>query len=113
MRSTVAGGGPGSHPPPEVTGSGAGVRARLIPCRLRNVVVEQKRERMSISADLQASPSVGSDDDAPPKPRSRWLIAPVLLAAIGMFFAYRRMAWAHPINADGASNALQAWDMWH
>jgi hypothetical protein len=74
---------------------------------------------MSISSDLQASQSVGSDDGAPPPSRSAsrwrraWIAAATALAAIGLFFAYRRMAWAHPINADGASNALQAWDMWH
>ena len=72
---------------------------------------------MSISADVHQS--VGTDDDAPPRPRSAsrwrriWLSAAVALAAVGLFFAYRRMAWAHPINADGASNALQAWDLWH
>ncbi|GAA0706351.1 hypothetical protein Drose_03685 [Dactylosporangium roseum] len=34
-------------------------------------------------------------------------------AAVGLFFAYLRMARAFPINGDGASNALQAWDMFH
>ncbi|HTJ32392.1 MAG TPA: hypothetical protein VL738_04120 [Dactylosporangium sp.] len=35
------------------------------------------------------------------------------VAAVGLFLAYLRMAWAFPINGDGASNALQAWDMFH
>ena len=70
---------------------------------------------MSISTEAQTSQT----DDAPPRPRSAarwrriWLAAAIALAAVGMFFAYRRMAWAHPINADGASNSLQAWDLWH
>jgi hypothetical protein len=34
-------------------------------------------------------------------------------AAAGLFLAYLRMARAFPINGDGASNALQAWDMFH
>ena len=37
----------------------------------------------------------------------------VVVAAVGLFFAYLRMAYAFPINSDGASNALQAWDMFH
>ncbi|MGI5247156.1 hypothetical protein [Dactylosporangium sp. CA-139066] len=36
-----------------------------------------------------------------------------VVAAVGLFLAYLRMAWAFPINGDGASNALQAWDMFH
>ncbi|WP_432834895.1 hypothetical protein [Dactylosporangium sp. CA-092794] len=35
------------------------------------------------------------------------------LAAVGLFLAYLRMARAVPVNADGASNALQAWDIFH
>ena len=35
------------------------------------------------------------------------------LAAAGLFLAYLRMARAFPINGDGGSNALQAWDMFH
>lgn len=36
-----------------------------------------------------------------------------VVAAVGLFAAYLRMARAFPINGDGASNALQAWDMFH
>ncbi|MEV8513202.1 hypothetical protein [Dactylosporangium sp. NPDC051484] len=36
-----------------------------------------------------------------------------VVAAVGLFLAYLRMARAFPINGDGASNALQAWDMFH
>jgi hypothetical protein len=35
------------------------------------------------------------------------------IAVVGAFLAYLRMARAFPINGDGASNALQAWDMFH
>ncbi|MET7427013.1 hypothetical protein [Dactylosporangium sp. NPDC005555] len=37
----------------------------------------------------------------------------IAVAAVGLFFAYLRMAFAFPINADGASNAMQAHDMFH
>jgi hypothetical protein len=40
-------------------------------------------------------------------------VVTVAAAAVGLFIAYLRMARAFPINADGASNALQAWDMFH
>ncbi|WP_433083184.1 hypothetical protein ACQP1P_03945 [Dactylosporangium sp. CA-052675] len=40
-----------------------------------------------------------------------------VVVAVGLFIglcaAYLRMARAFPINGDGASNALQAWDMFH
>ena len=39
--------------------------------------------------------------------------AAVGLAAVGLFLAYLRMARAVPINADGGSNALQAYDILH
>ncbi|GIH06366.1 hypothetical protein Rhe02_44330 [Rhizocola hellebori] len=32
---------------------------------------------------------------------------------VALFAAYLRIASAMGVNADGASNALQAWDMWH
>jgi hypothetical protein len=41
----------------------------------------------------------------------------VLLAwsavAAGLFVCYLRLSWTVPVNSDGASNALQAWDMLH
>ncbi|WP_020523088.1 hypothetical protein [Catelliglobosispora koreensis] len=37
----------------------------------------------------------------------------ILAAAIATFVGYFQMAKTMPINADGASNALQAWEMWH
>ncbi|WP_432967997.1 hypothetical protein [Dactylosporangium sp. CA-233914] len=36
-----------------------------------------------------------------------------ILAAVGLFLAYLRMARAVTVNSDGASNALQAWDVFH
>jgi hypothetical protein len=35
------------------------------------------------------------------------------LAAVGLLFAYLRMSMTVWANSDGATNALQAWDMWH
>jgi hypothetical protein len=46
--------------------------------------------------------------------RLRLLPAAGLLAAVLVLFAgYLRMSRSRPVNADGASNALQAWDMLH
>src|SRR4051812_43346952 len=70
---------------------------------------------MSTSADLRVNPA--REPVAGPAGRPSWrrvLVGLVVaLAAVGLFVAYRRMAWAWPINADGASNALQAWDLSH
>src|SRR4051794_15940546 len=33
--------------------------------------------------------------------------------AVGLFVGYLRMSRSRAVNADGASNALQAWDMLH
>jgi hypothetical protein len=35
------------------------------------------------------------------------------VAAVALFFAYLRMSRSEPMNADGAGNAVQAWDMLH
>lgn len=45
-----------------------------------------------------------------------WRLAPWaagLAAAAGLFIAYFQMSRTQPANSDGASNALQAWDMLH
>jgi hypothetical protein len=34
-------------------------------------------------------------------------------AALVLFACYLRLSWTVPVNSDGASNALQAWDMLH
>jgi hypothetical protein len=44
--------------------------------------------------------------------RLRWL-AGYLTAAVVLFLCYLRTSEAMPITSDGASNALQAWDMLH
>jgi hypothetical protein len=36
-----------------------------------------------------------------------------LVVAAGLFTAYLQMSRTQPVNSDGASNALQAWDMLH
>jgi hypothetical protein len=44
----------------------------------------------------------------------RWIWAAAFAAgAVILFVAYQRQAWTAGINSDGASNALQAWDMLH
>ncbi|WP_433199246.1 hypothetical protein ACQP00_26615 [Dactylosporangium sp. CS-047395] len=45
--------------------------------------------------------------------RRAWPPLLVAVAAIGLFLAYLRMARAVTVNSDGASNALQAWDLFH
>ncbi|WP_433065707.1 hypothetical protein [Dactylosporangium sp. CS-033363] len=45
--------------------------------------------------------------------RRAWPPLLVAAAAIGLFLAYLRMACAVTVNSDGASNALQAWDLFH
>ena len=44
----------------------------------------------------------------------RWLITAAWIAgALAGFAAYLRLARTRPVNSDGASQALQAWDMLH
>jgi hypothetical protein len=40
-------------------------------------------------------------------------VAGCVLGGVGLFLAYLRMARAVTVNSDGASNALQAWDLFH
>jgi hypothetical protein len=48
------------------------------------------------------------------RPLRRWLTVGVwILAALAAFAVYLRLARTRPVNSDGASNALQAWDMLH
>jgi hypothetical protein len=62
----------------------------------------------------------GSSGDDPAERLSAWVrrhrAAAALIAAagiLGLFFGYLRMSRTVSINADGASNAIQAWDMIH
>jgi hypothetical protein len=70
---------------------------------------------MSTSADLRVTPAREPVAGVTGRPVWRRLFFAfcIGLFAVGLFIAYRRMAWAWPINADGASNALQAWDLGH
>jgi hypothetical protein len=45
-------------------------------------------------------------------PRLLWC-AGFLLAGVALFWCYLRQSQTYPVNSDGASNALQAWDMLH
>jgi hypothetical protein len=47
-------------------------------------------------------------------PLRRWLVTAAWIAgALAGFAAYLRLARTRPVNSDGASQALQAWDMLH
>src|SRR5215469_9007944 len=56
-----------------------------------------------------------ASDARPTPPQARRLAWPVLFAAAGLalFAAYLRQAHTVPVNSDGGSFALQAWDMLH
>lgn len=57
-----------------------------------------------------------ASDAAPRTPSRRARAALVGLGLLGMtvlFLGYLRMSRTQPVNADGASNALQAWDLLH
>ncbi len=45
----------------------------------------------------------------------RWLAWPLTLtaAAVGLYIGYLHVSRTYPVASDGASNALQAWDMLH
>jgi hypothetical protein len=42
-----------------------------------------------------------------------WWITGYLTAGIALFFCYLHISYTQPVSSDGASNALQAWDMLH
>lgn len=42
-----------------------------------------------------------------------WWVAGYAAAAVALFFCYLRISGTQPVTSDGASNALQAWDMLH
>jgi hypothetical protein len=66
--------------------------------------------------DTQAAAPPGVRSPHPPAGASaRWL-APwpfFVLGGVVLFAAYLRISRTQPVNSDGASNALQAWDMLH
>jgi hypothetical protein len=52
--------------------------------------------------------------ETPADRRARWVWpAAYASAALLLFFAYYRLSETTPVTSDGASNALQAWDMLH
>jgi hypothetical protein len=60
-----------------------------------------------------SDPAVSKSHRAP-SARSRWYWPLALVVAgLVLFVAYWREAWTSGVNSDGASNALQAWDMLH
>jgi hypothetical protein len=81
-----------------------------------------------VSSSRSAGRAAAAADPAPAGPRPRpsrggWraavrpaaLVAPScwVAACAALFFCYLRQSDSVPINSDGASNALQAWDMLH
>lgn len=60
-------------------------------------------------------PAQRSRVPAPPGPRARGALALLAVAAAGagLFCCYLRLAATFPGGSDGASNALEAWDMLH
>jgi hypothetical protein len=67
---------------------------------------------------VASAPSAHSSPSSHARPAQAWprrLAGPVLLAAAGLalFAAYLRQAQTVAIQSDGASNALQAWDLLH
>jgi len=65
----------------------------------------------STGQGLAVAEAVQSGDGAP---RRRWLAAACWVAgAAALFGCYLRLAGTRAVNSDGASQALQAWDMLH
>jgi hypothetical protein len=65
--------------------------------------------------DTRPGPAPAGGGPAPRPALARRLVRPGLVAAAGiaLFACYLRMSSTVPANSDGASNALQAWDMLH
>src|SRR5260370_5742254 len=71
-------------------------------------------------ADAVGDPAAGSDSRPKRGPRWRepWLIrlawlAGLIAAGIGLYLCYLHVSRTARVGSDGASNALQAWDMLH
>ena len=45
--------------------------------------------------------------------RGRWVRLAAIAAAVALFLCYVRLSGTYPVNADGSSNSLEAWDMLH
>ena len=68
-----------------------------------------------LETPVTAASRASAPDAGPAAPWPRRLVWPVLFAAAGLalFAAYLRQAQTVPVMSDGASNALQAWDLLH
>jgi hypothetical protein len=73
-------------------------------------VVSPRSHRARVLDAVGPHPAVTSDA----RPLRRWLAAGAwILATVAAFAAYLRLARTRSANSDGASQALQAWDMLH
>ena len=63
-------------------------------------------------AEAETMPARGAP---PAESRARWWAgsAGFAVAGLALFAAYLRQARTIPVHSDGASNALQAWDLLH
>ena len=62
----------------------------------------------------EPGPEAGGDADRDRARPARWAWpAAYALAAVALFFCYLRISGTQPVTSDGASQALQAWDMLH
>ena len=71
-------------------------------------------EPPDVSLGTGPRPTVPVSTGSRPRPIRRGLIAAAwTLGAVAGFAAYLRLSWTLPVNSDGASQALMAWDMLH
>ena len=71
-------------------------------------------EPPDVSLGTGPRPTVPVSTGSRPRPLRRGLIAAAwTLGAVAGFAAYLRLSWTLPVNSDGASQALMAWDMLH
>src|SRR6266700_723204 len=81
---------------------------------------ESAASAVAVADDAVADPAAGSDFRHKRGPRWRvpWLIrlawlAGLIAAGIGLYLCYLHVSRTARVGSDGASNALQAWDMLH
>jgi len=71
-------------------------------------------EPSDVSLGTGSRPTVPVGTGSRPRSLRRGLIAAAwTLGAVAGFAAYLRLSWTLPVNSDGASQALMAWDMLH
>jgi hypothetical protein len=71
-------------------------------------------EPPDVSLGTGPRPTVPVSAGTRPRPLRRGLIAAAwTLGAVAGFAAYLRLSWTLPVNSDGSSQALMAWDMLH